>query len=203
MIASAASTSSLFHRAVVRRAGLCYPNLQTLERVSSGPLRRKQPWRTQCGMEIWVPPSGAGLRIPGGCSLDSFSFSRNAHKLRCACVYICRFDTFYFRLSMCCSLQGRSNQGGREWKTFFVLLMGWQVAFLSSDFPNPANPHLPPRSLKIKLFTVQLANTSWNPQMSWKCGWALCRVCLMLFDWQKATQKRIQRRWNMSPFRDD
>lgn len=37
--------------------------------------------------------------------------------------------------------------------------------------------------------------------MSSKCGWALCRVCLMLFDWQKATQERIQRRWNMSSFR--
>lgn len=90
---------------------------------------------------IWVPPGWSGLRIPDGWSRGNFPFSNNAHKLSPAswyvCVYICKSDTFYFRLNICCSLQDGSYQGGRERKTFFVLFLGWQVAFSSSDFANP------------------------------------------------------------------
>ena len=135
----------------VYRSGIC-----RWKDASSGLGRLKQALRMQCGMETWVPPRRAGLRTPGGGSLNSFSFSKDCMQVEfcwcgCACVYTCRSDSFYFRLNICCSLRGGSNQGGREWKTWFflVLFMGWQVAFSSSDFPNSANPHLPTRSLKI------------------------------------------------------
>lgn len=132
---SAASTSSSFPRAFVRRAGLCHPGLENLKRASSVLLRLTQQSRMQCGMEDPGPPSNCGAQetILGGCSPGSFSFSRNAHKLSPAhlCVYvcICKSDAFYFRLNICCSLQDGSNQGSRERKDFFVLFMGWQVAF--------------------------------------------------------------------------
>ena len=60
----------------VYRLGIC-----RLKDASSGLLRLKQAPRMQCGMETRVPPSGAGLRTPGGCSLGSFPFSRRACRL--------------------------------------------------------------------------------------------------------------------------
>lgn len=55
----------------VYRLGIC-----RWKDASSGLGRLKQALRMQCGMETWVPPRRAGLRTPGGGSLDSFSFSK-------------------------------------------------------------------------------------------------------------------------------
>ena len=87
--------------------------------------------RSKCSAECRIlSNSGAGLRIPGGCSLGNFSFSRNVRKFSpasvcvCVCVCVCanltRFITGWTSAAPC--RMGATKEVGKE--TLFCLVYG-------------------------------------------------------------------------------